>query len=186
MTKQIMIRFIDVGREKFNDVVSFSLSKDVELSADDIAALAYKEALKHLASGPASVNVVYYEDKNQGNIHAGFHHVGRFEVVTRDERNLILYFETCLVDAYGRAEGHHMNKEDIAIAKHLKALNLIQFGRLRMKAIQKLRGDPNGSIFTHYVRFSDKMWTFAHRLRRERSERMLKRHEKRLQKEMAQ
>lgn len=93
--------------------------------------------------------------------------------MTKDQKSLLLYFETCLVDYHGRVEGCRINEADIEIAKQFAESKLIDFGRLSMKAIQKLRGDPHGRIFTHYVRFSDKAWKLAHQFRRERSERMI-------------
>jgi len=95
------------------------------------------------------------------------------EEMSKDEKSLLLYFETCLVDSYGRVEGQRMNNDDVKIAERFAKMDLIKFGRLSFKAIQKLRGDPHGHIYTHYVRFTDKAWELAHKFRRERSERMI-------------
>ena len=97
----------------------------------------------------------------------------------------MLYLETCLVDAYGRVEGRRMNEEDMKHIKKFHDMELIKFGRLKMKAIQKLRGDPRGHIYTHYVRFSDTAWKLAHRWRKERSDRILWKHARKLLGEMA-
>ena len=104
---------------------------------------------------------------------------------TKDEKTLLLYFETCLVDAYGRAETRYMNKEDIEIAKKLTEAGLIEFGRLSMKAIEKLRRlHGYGKVYTHWVRFSDKAWELAHKWRKERSDRMIGRHNAKLLREI--
>jgi len=93
--------------------------------------------------------------------------------MSKDQKSLLLYFETCLVDSFGRVEGQKMNNLDLKLAEEFAKSNLIEFGRLSFKAIQKLRGDPRGHIYTHYVRFTDKAWELAHKFRRERSERMI-------------
>ena len=102
------------------------------------------------------------------------------ETMSKDQQSLLMYFETCLVDHYGRLEGQRMNSLDIKIAEAFNKNGLIKFGRLSMEAIQRLRGDPRGTIYTHYVRFTDKAWELAHKFRRERSERMLAKNEKEL------
>jgi len=79
-TETITIEFDKVGREEWSDRVTFKLPKDYKPTADDIAALAYREARNHLSS--MSVLCVYHMDKNEGNIYAGFHHVGSFKVVS--------------------------------------------------------------------------------------------------------
>jgi len=93
-------------------------------------------------------------------------------VYTPAELNLILYFETCLVDLRGRTEARKMNAEDFAIAENLKAEGLIEFGRLTFKTIKALAKICPGA-FTHYVRFTDQAWAIAHAERRARSARML-------------
>jgi len=38
------------------------------------------------------------------------------DTMTSDERNLLLYFETCAVDYGGKIDNRRMNREDIYIA----------------------------------------------------------------------
>ena len=102
---------------------------------------------------------------------------------TKREQSTLIYLETCLVDAYGRVEGRRMNGEDMKHIKKFKEMELIKFGRLKMKAIQKLRGDPRGHIYTHWVRFSGTAWKLAHRWRKERSDRILSKHKTKLLRE---
>ena len=104
---------------------------------------------------------------------------------TRDEKSLVLYLETCLVDSWGRVAGAHLNAEDIVIAENLTKEGLLQFGRLKFRAISKLNKDhPTLSRQYHYwVRFTDKAWGCAGKWRRERSERILAKHAKELDKE---
>jgi len=90
--------------------------------------------------------------------------------LTRTEKSLLLYLETCLVDNLGKVQAARMNVEDFDAIAHLKELGLIDFGRLPFKDIEKSRRYlrvPN----THWVRFSDEAWKIAHALRRERTER---------------
>lgn len=93
--------------------------------------------------------------------------------LNKTEKSLLLYFETCLVDQYGRVEGRRINAEEIAIAKKWTKEKFVWFGRLRMSAIQKLREFPSKKVYTHWVRLSKESWEMAHKLRRERSDRML-------------
>lgn len=107
------------------------------------------------------------------------------EVTTRHEKSLLLYLETCLVDQYGRVEAQRMNTEDFKIIDKFVKIDLIIFGRLAEKAIQRMRYGPDGKIYTHYVRFSAKAWELAHQFRKERSERMITKNNIKLLQEVA-
>ena len=77
---KIKIQFIEVGRQNFSETVTFVVPrKNYKFSPDDIAALAFREARKHLHS--ANVNAIYNSEKNEGTVYAGFHMVGKFRVV---------------------------------------------------------------------------------------------------------
>ena len=102
---------------------------------------------------------------------------------TKDERSLLLFFETRLVDYSGRVASIHMNEEDIKIAKKFVEENLIQFGRLKFAVVESFRGQGLTQRHTHWVRFSDAAWKIAHKLRRERSDRMIAAEEKKLESE---
>lgn len=93
---------------------------------------------------------------------------------SRDEKSLLLYFETCLVDTYGgKVQGARMNGEDMLIAENFERLGLIKLKRIPFKEFEKLRKKLNlYTPYTHTVRFiSEDAWTLAHKWRRERAER---------------
>lgn len=80
---------------------------------------------------------------------------------TPRKKNLLMYFETCLVDGYGMFDHRKINDEEVEWAEEWEAEGLIDFSY------------PGG-----WVRFySEEAWTLAHRFRRERSERMMKKYE---------
>ena len=94
--------------------------------------------------------------------------------MTREESNLLLYLETCAVDGRGMCHSGRMNTQDFEIASRWHDTKFIRFGRRTAAAIikaSKLRAAPGPA--THLVVLSDKAWSTAHRLRRERAERML-------------
>jgi hypothetical protein len=104
---------------------------------------------------------------------------------TREEKSLVLFFETCLVDGMGRVASAHMNAEDLQIAENLAKEGLIEFGRLNFKTVSKFH-KPRPSFsrqYTHWVRFTDKAWQLTHQWRRERSEQVFSKYAKELDKE---
>ena len=102
---------------------------------------------------------------------------------TRHEKSILLYLETCLVDEYGRVEGRRMNAEELVIITQWVTEGFVEFGRLSMKAIKKLRG--GGKIYTYWIRFSKSAWKMAHEFRHQRSDRMLNDNKLRLLAEVA-
>jgi len=97
-------------------------------------------------------------------------------VFSRDEKSVLLYFETCLVDSYGgKVQGARMNGEDMLITENFERLGLIKFERIPFRKMEKLRKKLNmATPYTHTVRFIDEdAWTLAHRWRRERAERLV-------------
>jgi len=89
------------------------------------------------------------------------------KALSRDEENLLLYFESCLVDNHGLVEAKRMNEEDFKIAKQITSDGLIAFGRRPFDDIKK---SINPS-YTNWVRFTEDAWDYAHGLRRGRAER---------------
>lgn len=85
--------------------------------------------------------------------------------LTKDERSLLLYFETCLVDNSGNVDVRRMNDNDRAIAERWTEQALIRFERRRYHDI------PEDSFRTHHVQFSAYAWILAHQERRARAER---------------
>ena len=86
--------------------------------------------------------------------------------MSRDEKSLLLYFETCAVDLGGRVNTEKMNDEDMAITKRWTASRYIRFGRIIMK--------DHNSQGGNWVLLSDAALEDAHQLRLERMRRMEK------------
>ena len=101
--------------------------------------------------------------------------------MNRHEESLLLYLETCVVDHGGEVEGSHMNKEEYGIAHRWHETGFIAFGRLPAKSIMRegKRGSSTSRRATNWVRFSGAAWAEAHRLRRERAERLIPQYEER-------
>lgn len=90
--------------------------------------------------------------------------------MTKDERSLLLFLETCLVDNYGKVCIVKMSSEDFEIAKRWSEEGFIRFGRISFKDIKHRSLDRTSS---YWVLFNNKAWKLAHEERRARSERML-------------
>ena len=85
--------------------------------------------------------------------------------LTRDQANLLLYFETRLVDHGGRVDCVHMNAEDISQAKAWSESGYVDYGRIVMKDC-----NSKGAM---WIDFSNEAWEDAHRERRARACRMI-------------
>jgi hypothetical protein len=101
----------------------------------------------------------------------------------RNERSLLLFFETRLVDYQGRVASIHMNAEDMVIAEKFMSEGLIQFGRLGWNVIESFKELGLTNRHTHWVRFSELAWKLSAEERRARSERMLARDYEKLEAE---
>ncbi len=77
--------------------------------------------------------------------------------MSRDERSLLLYFETCAVDLCGRVDSRRMNSDDFEIAQRWSETGFCKFGRIVVK-------DHNGQG-QHWIELSDEAWTLAHQER---------------------
>lgn len=91
--------------------------------------------------------------------------------MTRDERNLLLYLETCEVDRQGLVDARKMNREDFDIAMRWNEGGFLRFGRLKMDELRSLYGANNAKAAesTYYVRLGDDAWAAAAVLRRRRA-----------------
>ena len=87
--------------------------------------------------------------------------------LTRDEKSILLYAETCLVDGGGLMAGARMNEADIAALKKFRDGGILDFGRIPFHTIEKLI-QPAVPL-THWVTFHDRAWELAHALRRQRA-----------------
>lgn len=91
-----------------------------------------------------------------------------------DEQSLMLYLEVCMVDCNGRVDARRISEDDLKIMTKFRERGLINFGRLPMKEIDRLR-KMAATLHCHYwVEFSKEAWEFAHKFRIERSKRMIK------------
>lgn len=83
--------------------------------------------------------------------------------MTRDEKSMLLYIETCCVDAGGLLEGRRMNIKDVEALDKLKKAGLLsQAGRIPFVHIDLGK--------THYAELSDMGFALAHELRKERAQ----------------
>ncbi|WP_029066532.1 hypothetical protein [Labrenzia sp. DG1229] len=90
--------------------------------------------------------------------------------MTRDEINLLLYFETCAVDHGGLVRESAMNCDDQAIAEAWSENSYAMYER-----VQAADHKPGGaSARNHVVTLSNQAFEDAHRLRRERADRQFK------------
>ena len=83
--------------------------------------------------------------------------------LTRDERGILLYAETCLVDGSGLLTGERMNKADLDALAKFKAAGILDFGRIPARLLSSMKP------LTHWVTFTDAAWELAHALRRQRA-----------------
>lgn len=85
--------------------------------------------------------------------------------MTRAEKSLLLYFETCAVDRFGRVDGDRINEEDIETAKRWDAEGFVGFGRI---CSADCTAAGRGNL---WCRLSDEAFALAHAARRERAQR---------------
>jgi hypothetical protein len=87
--------------------------------------------------------------------------------LTKDEASLLLYLETCAVDYGGKVDLRHMNPLDLMALANWTNAGFVDSGRIRFKDIHFHR--------SYWVVLSDEAWEMAHKLRRERCERLYSR-----------
>lgn len=94
--------------------------------------------------------------------------------LTRDERSLLVYAETCLVDHGGLLTAERLNAADMAALAKFKEAGILDFGRIPAKLLGTLPapGTSGRTLhLTHWVTFHEEAWQLAHALRRARAER---------------
>jgi hypothetical protein len=113
------------------------------------------------------------------------------ETMTKDERSLLLYLETCAVDHTGKVDGIKMNDEDRAIAERWAQEGFIKYGRVCAADAFPCATAPEEEFLTeededegssapllprssklNWVQLSEEAWTLAHAERRARAERL--------------
>lgn len=91
------------------------------------------------------------------------------KTLTKDQLSLLLYLETCAVDARGVVDQLHMNADDCAQAEEWTKTAFIFYRRRPMADfVATERKQP-----THVVTLSPKAWKLVHAERRARAERHL-------------
>jgi len=88
------------------------------------------------------------------------------ESLTKVQRSILLYAETCMVDYGGLLEGKRMNADDIEALEDMQDAGLLRFGRVP----GRLLGSFIGRDVTHWVEFTDAAWALAFAVRRFRAE----------------
>lgn len=88
--------------------------------------------------------------------------------LTKEERSLLLFFETNAVDHGGALNTQHMNEADLCIAARWVIEGFIRFGRIAARSL------PLGGGRTHYVELSPEAVMLAQEERRARIERLRK------------
>ena len=82
--------------------------------------------------------------------------------MTKNQKALLLYLETCAVDSGGLVLTQRMSIDDTEIAKKWSESGFVKFGRLASDCLPR----PNGA--THWCELSDEAWSLAQAERRER------------------
>lgn len=85
--------------------------------------------------------------------------------LTKDQKSLLLFLETQVVDHGGKIYSPSMNALDRMCARRWATDGFIEFGRIPVRKITSHR--------CHWARLSDAAWEIVHQLRRERAERNL-------------
>jgi len=80
--------------------------------------------------------------------------------MSKDEKSLLLYLESRVVDNGGQVDTRHMNAEDRKIASRWRDCGFICYGRIPFIMIK------NNS--THFVILSNKAWLLASECRKAR------------------
>ena len=86
--------------------------------------------------------------------------------MNKDERSLLIYLETCMVDNRGRVDQRKLNDDDRHIMEIWKQTGFIFTGRIRIDNYMTSMG-------ANWVELSPEAWTLAHEERQARSVRML-------------
>jgi len=84
--------------------------------------------------------------------------------MTKDERSLLLYLETCAVDYGGRVNFQRMNKEDLIIIAKWSTQKIIEYGQI---AFEYCNNDGS-----NWVKLTPEMMILAHEERTARAKRM--------------
>lgn len=90
----------------------------------------------------------------------------KLSTMTKDEKSLLLFLETCAVDRGGRVDTRRMNSTDRNIVDGWTILQFVRFGRI---CYADLSPDSDTSDWVH---LSEEAFRLAHEERKARAERM--------------
>lgn len=90
------------------------------------------------------------------------------DTMSKVERSILLYLESCAVDAGGLAEGRRMNDEDATAIEKLKAEGLLEFSRIQGTML----GSATNKNWTHWAHLTAAGWALAGNLRQLRAARL--------------
>lgn len=88
--------------------------------------------------------------------------------MNKDERSLLIYLETCMVDYRGKIDHRRLNNSDVNLLESWNNSGFIDYGRVEMADIEK----SNYKHYTHWIILSNDAWKLAHQERINRSLRM--------------
>lgn len=86
------------------------------------------------------------------------------ENISRDQRSILMYAETCAVDYGGLLEGSKMNAADLAALSTLIDGGILTFGRIPGRLVGTFRRP-----ITHWCELTEAGWALSHQLRRARA-----------------
>lgn len=147
MNKLAVMEFDDGDREQFAQLIGYSISGFCELS------YVTEEAAD--AASDAQDDTILIDDESS---------LVAIENITRDQRGLLLYAETCCVDWSGLLEDQRMNKDDMDALKFWHVNGALTFGRVPMRYLK-----ATGRTCSHWVTLTAKGWKIASQLRQQRS-----------------
>lgn len=84
--------------------------------------------------------------------------------LSKNEKSLLMYLESRLVDHYGRVDMQRVNEDERKIIEKWSDGGFIKFGRIALKDAKR-----DGAC---WVQFTDQAWTVAHFARREMADRL--------------
>jgi len=87
----------------------------------------------------------------------------KIEEMTREERSLLLFLESCATDFGGKVDVRRMNDDDSKILKEWVNSKFIQYGRISMVCIEKSNDKKSC-----WVNLSNEAWELVHQERRAR------------------
>lgn len=90
------------------------------------------------------------------------------DTMTKDQKSVLLYAETCAVDKGSLLEGVRMNEADHEALRVLQEMGFLKYGRIPYRLIEE-RPSWFQSNPTHWVKITDAGWALASACRKARS-----------------